>query len=243
MTGAASGMGAATAKRFAAEGATVWLVDVLDDDGRAVVTDIESLGGKARFHHLDVVDEAAWQALVAEVVSTDGQLTILVNNAGITGTAPDDIFDSAVWHSLLAVNATGMFYGAKHASRAMIEGGSGGAITNMSSVSAFRGGNGVHPGYNASKGAVLSLTKVLAVQLAPHKIRVNSLHPGVMPAMRGSRNHPDPEFRSKIVAAKVPLGRMGTVEDAANAVLFLSSDEASYITGAELYVDGGTLAT
>jgi NAD(P)-dependent dehydrogenase (short-subunit alcohol dehydrogenase family) len=240
ITGAASGMGASMARIFAREGAKVAVADVLEAEGRQVAADIVAANGAASFHRLDVTSEAEWRAVVEATVKEFGGLDILVNDAGISGSNVDDLFDTAGWNRLIAINATGVFLGMKFAIPAMQAKG-GGAIVNVSSVSGVTGQTGLHVGYNASKGAVRTLTKVAAVQHGCDNIRVNSVHPGLMPPMRTSGRTADPAVRAKMLEA-VPLGRAGRVEEVANAVLFLASDEASYITGAELYVDGGFLA-
>ena len=237
ISGAASGMGAATARRFAAEGAAVMLADQLAAEGEAMAT---AIGGKTAFHVLDVTDPAGWQAVVAATEARFGRLDILVNNAGISGSAVNDKLDIEAWDRLMLVNARGTFLGTRAAIPAMRRAG-GGAIVNLSSISGVAGQTMVHMGYNASKGAVRTLTKSTAVQFAPENIRANSVHPGLMPPMRTSGATADPVVRAKMLEA-VPMGRAGRVEEVANAVLFLASDEASYITGAELYVDGGYLA-
>jgi NAD(P)-dependent dehydrogenase (short-subunit alcohol dehydrogenase family) len=239
VTGAASGMGAATARLLAQQGARVYVADRLADEGREVAASIRAAGGSAEFLQLDVTDEDAWERGIGRVASADG-LDVLVNNAGIAGSAPPDLFDTAMWDAIIAVNSTGMFYGIKHASAVMSAQRSG-SIVNMSSISGIVGNRGIHPGYNASKGAVLSLTKSAAVLLAADNVRVNTVHPGVMPPMRGSGAQQGTAFRANILA-QVPMGRPGRPEEVAQAVLFLATDEASYITGAELYVDGGYLA-
>jgi NAD(P)-dependent dehydrogenase (short-subunit alcohol dehydrogenase family) len=240
ISGAASGMGAATARRFGKEGASVVVADMLDDDGRAVVASIEKAGGKAMFQHLDVTDEASWSACVAAAVSAHGRLDILVNNAGISGSAVNDLLETGIWDRVMAVNATGVFYGTKYAVEQMRKNG-GGSIVNLSSISGVVGQSMVHMSYNASKGAVRLVTKSTAVQFGKDGIRCNSVHPGLMPPMRTSGATADPTVRAKMLKS-VPLGRTGEVDEVANAVLFLASDEASYVTGAELYVDGGYLA-
>jgi NAD(P)-dependent dehydrogenase (short-subunit alcohol dehydrogenase family) len=240
ISGAASGMGAATARRFGKEGASVIVADLLDDDGRAVADSITKAGGKALFQHLDVTDEASWQAAVAAAVSAYGRLDILVNNAGISGSAVNDLLETGIWDRVMTVNTTGVFYGTKHAIEQMRKNG-GGSIVNLSSISGVVGQSMVHMAYNASKGAVRTMTKSTAVQFGAEKIRCNSVHPGLMPPMRTSGATADPTVRAKMLRA-VPLGRSGEVDEVANAVLFLASDEASYVTGAELYVDGGYLA-
>ena len=240
ITGAASGMGAATARRFGREGASVVVADLLEDEGRAVVSSIEESGGKAVFQRLDVTDEASWAACVAAAVSAYGKLDILVNNAGISGSAVNDLLESGIWDRIMSINSTGVFYGTKYAVEQM-RGNGGGSIINLSSISGVVGQSMVHMAYNASKGAVRTMTKSTAVQFGSDGIRCNSVHPGLMPPMRTSGATADPSVRAKMLKS-VPLGRTGEVDEVANAILFLASDEASYVTGTELYVDGGYLA-
>jgi NAD(P)-dependent dehydrogenase (short-subunit alcohol dehydrogenase family) len=237
ISGAASGMGQSEAVIFAKEGAKVIVADVLEAEGKKVA---DSLGGAGRFVALDVTSETAWEKAIASAVSAFGKLDVLVNNAGISGTFDPDTLSTSAWDRLMDVNAKGVFLGMKHAIPLMEKAG-GGAIVNISSVSGFVGQNGIHMAYNASKGAVRLMTKSAAVQYARSGIRVNSVHPGVLPAMRSSKATADPAFRQKMLAG-VPMRREGRVEEVAYAVLFLASDEASYITGTELVVDGGWLA-
>jgi len=241
ITGAASGMGASMARIFAGEGATIVVADVLEEEGKKVVADITQANGAAVFRRLDVASEGEWKAAVDAVIAEFGRLDILVNNAGLSGSAAEDLFDTAAWDLLMSVNARGVFLGMKFAIPIMKAAG-GGSIVNISSISGITGQHGIHVAYNASKGAVRTLTKAAAVQHGPDNIRVNSVHPGLMPPMRSSGRTADPEARARMLR-HVPLGRAGRVEEVANAVLFLASDEASYITGAELWVDGGSLAT
>ena len=240
ITGAASGMGAATARRFGKEGASVVIADMLEDEGRAVADGISAAGGRAVFLALNVTDETGWKTVVDETVRGFGRLDILVNNAGISGSATNDLLDSGLWDRVMAVNSTGVFLGTAAAVRQMQRNG-GGSIVNLSSISGVVGQSFVHMGYNAAKGAVRIMTKSTAVQFGKDGIRCNSVHPGLMPPMRTSGATADPTVRAKMLRA-VPLGRAGEADEVANAVLFLASDEASYITGAELYVDGGYLA-
>jgi len=240
VTGAASGMGAATARVFAREGAKVLVADLLEAEGEAVAAGIRAAGGTARFARLEVTEEAEWEALVAGVLAEWGRLDILVNNAGISGSATNNLYDTALWDRIMAVNGRGVFLGTKHGVAAMRPAGRG-SIINLSSISGVVGQERIHCAYNASKAAVRLLTKSVAVQEGPAGIRVNSIHPGLMPPMRTSGATADPVFRAKMLG-HVPLGRSGEVEEMANAALFLASDESSYITGAELHVDGGYLA-
>jgi NAD(P)-dependent dehydrogenase (short-subunit alcohol dehydrogenase family) len=240
ISGGASGMGLSEATIFAREGAKVVVGDILEAEGRDAVTTITKGGGQAHFVKLDVTSEAQWQDAVKAAVATFGKLDVLVNNAGISGSFDPDLTSTAAWDALMTVNAKGVFLGMKHAVPAMRQAG-GGAIVNISSISGFVGQDLIHMGYNASKGAVRIMTKSAAVQYARDGIRVNSVHPGIMPPMRTSKMSADPEWRARTLRA-VPLKREGRVEEVAHAVLFLASDEASYITGTELVVDGGLLA-
>ncbi len=237
VSGAASGMGRSEAEIFAREGAKVIVADVLSAEGKQVA---DKIGGAARFVKLDVTSETEWDAAVKAAVSAFGKLDVLVNNAGISGTYDSDMLSSVAWDKVMSINAKGVFLGMKHVIPLMKQAG-GGAIVNISSISGFVGQDGVHMAYNASKGAVRIMTKTAAVQFAPDGIRVNSVHPGFMPPMRTSKTSADPTWRAKMLAA-VPMKREGRVEEVAHAVLFLASDEASYITGTELVVDGGYLA-
>jgi NAD(P)-dependent dehydrogenase (short-subunit alcohol dehydrogenase family) len=239
VTGGASGMGAATARLFAREGAKVVVADLMEAEGRAVVKDIADGGGTARFVKLDVSSEADWSAAVADTLSNYGRIDILINNAGISGSHPD-LLNTATWDQQMKVNAGGVFLGMRAVIPVMQKAG-GGSIVNTSSISGVVGQRMVHMGYNAAKGAIRTATKSAAVQFARDGIRVNSVHPGVMPPMRTSQLTADPEIRRKMMSA-IPMGREGRIEEVAAANLFLASDDASYITGAELPVDGGYLA-
>jgi len=241
ISGAASGMGAATARLFGREGAAmVFVADLLDKEGAEVVDSINKAGGKARYLHLDVTDEAGWQAAIAEIEKSAGGLDVLVNNAGISGSAEQDLYDTAAWNRLMNINATGVFLGMKHGIALMKKRGKG-SVINLSSVSGIVGQGFIHVGYNASKGAVRLITKSGAAQHGRDNIRVNSVHPGLMPPMRTSGRTADPATRAKTLKG-VPLGRAGEVDEVAYAILFLASDESSYVTGAELVVDGGWTA-
>jgi NAD(P)-dependent dehydrogenase (short-subunit alcohol dehydrogenase family) len=242
VTGAASGMGAATARIFAREGASAVVVaDVLDTEGEAVAAEIRKAGGRATYVHLDVTKEDEWQAAIDRIVAAHGGLNVLVNNAGISGSAAEDLYDTALWHRLMDINSTGVFLGMKYGIAAIRKTGGPGSVINLSSISGIVGQSYIHVGYNASKGAVRLITKAAAAQHGKEGIRVNSVHPGLMPPMRTSGRTADPEQRAKTLKG-VPLGRAGEVDEVANAILFLASDESSYITGAELVVDGGWTA-
>ncbi|MFD4193428.1 MULTISPECIES: SDR family NAD(P)-dependent oxidoreductase [Amycolatopsis] len=240
ITGASSGMGRATATTFAREGATVVVADINDDDGAAVVKEIEADGGRARYLHLDVTDEDSWTTGIDEIVAEFGRLDVLVNNAGISGTFDPDLTSTAFFDQLMLVNAKGVFLGIKHGAAAMARSG-GGSIVNLSSISASIGQLGVHLGYGASKAAVKSMTRTAAVHYADDGIRVNAVAPGMLPPMRTSRGSADPVWRARQLDG-VPMKRAGEVREVADVVLFLASDEASYVTGVEVLVDGGLTA-
>ena len=239
VTGAASGMGASTAKIFADEGAKVIVTDLAMDEGAAVADEIVAAGGEARFLKLDVASEADWESAVSETISAYGQIDILINNAGISGSHPD-LLNTNTWDEQMNIYAKGVFLGMQAVIPIMQKAGRG-SIVNISSISAFVGQTYVHMGYNAAKGAVRLATKSAAVQFASDGIRVNSVHPGIMPPMKNAMMSADPEGRRVRIAA-IPARREGRVEEVAYANLFLASDEASYITGIELPVDGGYLA-
>ena len=239
ITGAAGSMGAEEARLFAREGAKVVIADVFDDDGMQVEAEIAEAGGEATYMHADVTSEDNWERLISETVSQYGRLDILVNNAGVSGGSPEiDKLDFDEWKRIMDVNATGVFLGTKYAVEQMVQTG-GGSIVNISSIMGFVGGDRSHPAYHASKGAVRILTKAMAVQYGPEGIRVNSVHPGFMPPMRTFTPNPATEEE---LARQTPLRRTGETIEVAYGVLFLASDEASFVTGTELVIDGGFIA-
>ena len=238
ISGGARGQGAAEAQLFAREGAKVVFGDILDAQGRQVEADIRAAGGEATYVHLDVTNEASWRAAVDTAVSRYGALHVLVNNAGIyirkrlEETTEDDLDQS------LAVNVKGVFLGVKQALPAMRRAG-GGSIINISSTAGLVGNPTGSPIYTTSKGAVRLFTKATAMQHARENIRCNSVHPGpidtaMLDEVAGGR--------SEGMLGRVPLGRVGTVEDIAYGVLYLASDESSFVTGSELVIDGGMTA-
>jgi len=237
VTGGASGMGAADVRVLAREGARVVIADILEDEARQLVDTLTADGAAVVFERLDVTDPDQWERATAATVSRFGGLDVLVNNAGLTGAGIDDVADISMFDRIIAVNLRGVFLGTRSAVVHMTA--KGGSIVNMSSICGNTGTPGIHLAYNASKGGVRALTKAAAAQYGPQNIRVNSIHPGVMPPMRNRVQHSVVGDRT---LARVPLGRTGEVDEVANAVLFLASDESSYISGAELYVDGGFLA-
>lgn len=232
ITGAARGQGAEEARRFAAEGARVVLGDVLDDDGAVTAKEI---GDAATYVHLDVADESSWEAAIE---ACGGELHVLVNNAGVLGpftpiteTSVDEL------QRTLGVNLVGTFLGLKHGGAAITASG-GGAIVNISSISGMWG-TPFAGSYVASKWGARGLTKVAALELGREGVRVNSVHPG---GVKTPMTVAVGDDGSSGWYRRLPIPRIGTVGDVAGAVLFLASDEASYITGAELVIDGGTLA-
>jgi NAD(P)-dependent dehydrogenase (short-subunit alcohol dehydrogenase family) len=237
VTGGAHGMGEAEARLFAKEGAAVVIADVLSKEGEAVAADINAIQGRARFIRTDVTSEADWQHLIAETIGTYGRLDILVNNAGISASAVGDSDALEGWQKLLSVNATSVFLGTKLAAAAMIPNGRG-SIVNISSIMGFIGAAEGHPGYAASKGAVRLYTKAAAAKYGPSGVRVNSVHPGYMPPMLNATNAAGRASR----IALTPLRRLGEPIEVAYGVLFLASDEASFVTGTELVIDGGYIA-
>src|SRR4029077_12294516 len=209
ITGAASGMGASMARIFAREGAKVVVADMLEEEGRAVVADITRANGAAIFRRLDVTNEPEWKATIDATLVEYKKLDILVNDAGLSGSAVEDLFDTAAWDKLMAVNARGGFLGMKFGIPLMKA--AGVSIVNISSISGITGQHHVHVAYNASKGAVRTLTKAAAVQHGADNIRVNSVHPGIMPPMRSSGRTADPEVRARMLR-QVPMARAGRVE-------------------------------
>ena len=240
ITGGAFGMGKSTCEIFAREGAKVVIADIEDEAGQALAEQMIAQNLEATYHHLNVTSENDWAVAVEAAEDKYGKLDILVNNAGISGSAANDLDDTEVWNELMEINSTGPFFGIKYCAPAMLRAGAG-AIVNISSISGIIGQGFIHPGYNASKGAIRLLTKQAASRFGEDNIRVNSVHPGLMPPMRTSGRTADPVVRAEMVK-RVPLGRNGEVWEVAYATLFLCSDEASYITGAELHVDGGHCA-
>ena len=240
ISGGARGMGAAEARLFAAEGARVAIGDVLEEEGRQVEVQINETGGEAIFLRLDVASESDWKAAVSATVSRFGKLDILVNNAGVAVWGNLEDTSAQEWDRVMGVNATGVFLGTKTAIPEMRRAG-GGSIVNISSISGLVGQEGVQPVYNASKGAVRLLTKSTAIQYAGEGIRANSVHPGPVDTAMIAVRRADPEEVRRSLS-RIPLGRVGEAEDIAYGVLYLASDESSYVTGSELVIDGGITA-
>ena len=233
-------MGAAEARLFAQEGAKVVIGDVLEAEGRQVEAEINEGGGECIFLRLDVTQESDWQRAVEATVARFGRLDILVNNAGVVsrGTLEDTTVQE--WDRVMDVNAKGVFLGTKAAIPEMRKAGAG-SIINISSMSGNVGQSFIQPVYNASKGAVRIFTKAAAIQYAKEGIRVNSVHPGAIDTPMTEFLSADPELQRQTVES-TPLGRMAQPEEVAYGVLYLASDEASFVTGSELVIDGGAIA-
>ena len=237
ITGGALGIGRATALTFAGEGATVTLGDVQIEAAETVAAEIRGRGGKAIAVGLDVGDAAQVQAFVDHVVAEFGRLDIMFANAGIAHSAPFLEHPEAQWHRVLRVNLTGVFLCCQAAARQMVKQG-GGRIITTASINGFRGVENL-AGYNAAKAGVIELTRTMAVELAQHRIAVNAIAPAQIDT-RLTRSLPEGARRRRV--ERIPMGRFGEPEEVAQAALFLASDDASYVTGHTLAVDGGYLA-
>ena len=238
ITGGALGIGRATARLFASEGATVAIGDVDGVVAEKVAREIVENGGKAMALPLDVGDSGQVSAFFAGVVSECGRIDVMVANAGIAHSAPFLEHPEAQWQRVLRVNLTGVFLTCQAAARQMVKQGGGGRIVSIASINAFRGVENL-VGYNAAKAGVAELTRTMAVELAHHGITVNAIAPAQIDT-RMTRTLPQ-EARQRRVE-RIPLGRFGEPEDVAKAALFLASDDARYVTGHTLAVDGGYLA-
>jgi NAD(P)-dependent dehydrogenase (short-subunit alcohol dehydrogenase family) len=250
VTGAASGLGRATALLLAREGAIVVATDIQAEKGPGLLAEFAEFGGQGCFLALDVTDEEQWQQVIAEIRSRYRRLDILVNNAGVgfTGSVLDMSLE--LWRLQMAINVDGVFLGVKHGLPLMRQSGDGGSIINVSSIAGIRASASTC-GYNASKGAVRMFSKSVALECAAAKdgVRVNSLHPGVVETAiwdtmlgtteDGSNDRPRGATLDAAIGNSIPLGHKGTPEDMAMGVLWLASDESRYVTGTELVIDGG----
>ena len=239
ISGGSGGIGAATAELLAKEGAAVVIADLLEKEGRLVATSINESGGQGLFIKLDVTNEASWVSAVDAAVSNFGKLDILVNNAGVSHRAGLEDTTSDAWDKVIDVNVKGVFLGTKAVIPAMRAAG-GGSIINISSIYGLVG-SVTSTAYHASKGAVRIFNKSTAIQYAPENIRANSVHPGFVDSPMTRAHHDNPNIHQERVS-KMPLGRMGEPEDIAAGILYLASDESSFVTGAELVIDGGMTA-
>jgi NAD(P)-dependent dehydrogenase (short-subunit alcohol dehydrogenase family) len=239
VTGSASGIGKETAKRLVSEGASVLVTDISVEAGEATVKEITDGGGKAAFFKHDVTSESDWEAAVQKAVETFGGLDIVVNNAGMGDIKPIEETTLDEWNRTIAIDQTGVFLGMK-VPAAQLRKSEHASIINISSIFGTSGGFGVSPAYHAAKGAVRTLTKNAAVHWATEGIRVNSVHPGFIatPILEQSRDTPIWEG----MTALTPMGHLGKPEDIAAGVAYLASDDAKFVTGLELYIDGGYMA-
>lgn len=245
VTGGALGIGAATCIMLAREGAAVAVTDILVEEGEALAKQIRDAGGKAGFWKLDVADESAVERVFAEVVAEFGKLDVVVSNAGITGAnKPTDQLTAEEWDAVMNVNVRGVFFCTKHAIGHMRRAG-GGSIVNLSSIYGLVSAPDIPP-YHASKGAVRLMTKTDALLYAKEKIRVNSVHPGfiwtpLVEEFAGRDGAEVAEVR-RALDARHPIGHVGEPDDIAAGIVYLASDEAKFVTGSELVIDGGYTA-
>lgn len=237
ITGGASGIGAAHVRLFAEAGAKVLLCDLQEEMGRGVAAEANRKGGEVVFFQLDVANEANWKTAVAEAVKRFGSLTTLINNAGIYHAGELDTETNEGWNRMIAINQTGVWWGMKTAMPELLKSGNA-AIVNISSLYGIVGSPG-SIAYHASKGAVRIMSKSVAVQYARQGVRANTVFPGVIKTpILGDV----PDHMMKALEESIPMGKRGMPEDIANASLYLCSDEARYVTGAEIVVDGGSSA-
>jgi NAD(P)-dependent dehydrogenase (short-subunit alcohol dehydrogenase family) len=240
VTGGSAGIGLATAKAFAAEGARVVIAARRPDVGAAAVEHIRKLGGEAHFVPTDMADPESVKRMVGATIERYGGLDVAYNNAGMTGdtsTAIDEA-DEAMFAQVMAVNTTGVWYATKYEFRAMKARG-GGSIVICGSSASFRGGAGRASGYYTSKHALMGLMKQAALDGAAHNIRVNAVLPGLVMTELTAKGFANAQDKLKLFFSRIPMSRAGQVEEIANAVLFLASEDSSYITGVGLPVDGG----
>ena len=240
ITGAAGGIGGEISLLFAEEGARVIVSDLKESEGVRLVEQIRKKGGKADFVSLDVTDEPGWIAAIRFAGQTHGRLDVLVNNAGISIRKPLEDYTVEMWDRMMAVNVKGVFLGMKHAIPVLRKTG-GGSVINMSSIAGLVGHEHSSEAYIATKGAVTLMTKGAAVRYARDNIRINSIHPCTVDTPLVAEVFKNPDLKLARYA-EVPMGRLASVRDVANAALFLASDDAAFLTGVALPVDGGMIA-
>ena len=233
------GFGGAAARLFAQEGAKVVLTDIRDELGQRTANEISEAGGEAIYLHLDVTSEAEWVRVVEAAVARFGRLDILVNNAGSGARYRVEDTSEEDWDGQMNVHAKGVFLGTKHAIPQLRKVG-GGSIINVSSIYGLVGSE-TSTAYHAAKGAIRLFTKSAAIQYANENIRVNSVHPGYAHTPLTDRGYQDPDYFENI-RSRIPMGRVGNAYDIAYGMLYLASDESSFVTGSELVIDGGTTA-
>lgn len=237
ITGAGGGLGSEMARLLSSKGAIVYILDLNEEMGQGVADEICNAGGQAYFFKADVTNEESWQAAVNYAVETSGKLDVLVNNAGINIRKPVEEMNIDEWCTMMKVNTGSVFLGSKYAIPVMRKQG-GGCIINTSSVCGLIGHKYTPEAYTATKGAVTLLTKAIASRYAKDGIRCNSIHPSTVDTPFVAEKLKDPQFASERLG-EVPLGRLASSADVANAVLYLASEEASFINGVALPVDGG----
>jgi len=237
VTGGAHGLGEADVRLFAREGAKLVIADILISEGQALARSLREDGHDAIFCAVDVTSDDDWQVLMELTLKTYSKLDVLVNNAGISAGAVEDLDEIEGWHRLMAVNSTSVFLGSRRAADIMVKAGRG-SIINISSVMGLVGHTTGHLGYYAAKASTRNQTKAMAVRLGPHGVRVNSIHPGFFPRMLNGKAS---SVRDEVLK-HVPMGRVGDPQEIAYGALFLASDESSFMTGAELVIDGGYTA-
>ncbi|WP_420144667.1 SDR family NAD(P)-dependent oxidoreductase [Sphingobium sp.] len=238
ISGSATGLGAAQAIRFAQEGAQVMIADIDADLAKETVSEIENAGGSVAFVRLDATDAASWQAAVAATVDRFGGLTTLCNNVGVTPLSSIEAQSIDGWNKVIAINQTSVFLGMQAARGPLIAAGNS-AVVNIGSLTALRGMPGTL-GYTATKGAISAMTRVAAMEWVGDGVRVNTIIPG---PMRTRTQAGITEEQERLQRARIPMGDLGLPVDIANGALFLASDEARYITGTELVIDGGWAAS
>jgi len=239
VTGAASGIGKATAKRLADEGAAVLITDINENAGDATATELRDSGAKAAFHRHDVTSESDWEAACAAAVDKFGGLDILVNNAGMGDLLPIEDTTLDDWQRTIAIDQTGVFLGMRTAAP-HLKASQHASVINISSIFGTSGGFGTSPAYHAAKGAVRTLTKNVALHWAASGVRVNSIHPGFIdtPILNEAKGTEYWQTMTDLT----PMARLGQPEDIAAGVAYLASDDAAFVTGLELYIDGGYMA-
>jgi NAD(P)-dependent dehydrogenase (short-subunit alcohol dehydrogenase family) len=239
VTGGGRGIGEAIARRLAAEGAAVMVVSRTEAEVAAVA---EALGGRSLAHVADVASEDDVQGMIDAALAVFGRIDVVINNAGVDDDCPFLDVQTANWQRVLGVNLTGPFLVSQRAARAMVAGGGGGAFVHVASIAALAG-DGEQVAYGASKAGLLGLNRIMALELAPHGIRSNVVHPGYT-ATPLTRQYVGEELYAHMMGgfARIPQGRMALPEEIASAVAFLASDDAAAVTGTDLVVDGGTLA-